>query len=266
MFLLRKIGPELAIVPGFLCFVCGTMLQGGLMSSLSPHLGSEPLNPGTLKQSMWTYPLRHQAGPVPPLETLKVSAAIRLYSMVSKVLCGLILDSSPAALHMSVPHFDLTWDRFIFYLKYTVLLKFELNLHIGKFQIKTGVFVSLEDLEDLLLTLPFPSVWLETVGGCSPFLRSPCLSQLSPWSWSCPLQSSSWFFWWRTIYLYSSCNKTQKNEKQIDSIMHLQKNGRYISLYKLKLFLCIFYVDKVYLLQTSHFASWSLSLLVESGA
>lgn len=83
------------------------------------------------------------------LTTLKVSAVIALYSVISKVLCGLTFDSSPASLHMPVLHFDFMWDRFTFYLNYVIFLKFEPNLQIGKFQIKPEFSVSLENLEYL---------------------------------------------------------------------------------------------------------------------
>lgn len=98
--------------------------------------------------------------------------------MISRVLCSLTLNPLQAPLLSLISHVDLLWARFIFYLTYIILFKFEANLKIGKFQGKT--FVSLKSLEDLAtLGLHSPNGWLEIRGGSSLFLHSPHYSQLS---------------------------------------------------------------------------------------
>ena len=52
-FLLRKISPELTSVPIFLYVIQGTPATAWLdKQCVGPHLGSEPMNPGLLKQNM----------------------------------------------------------------------------------------------------------------------------------------------------------------------------------------------------------------------
>ena len=49
---MRKIAPELTSAPVVFYFICGTLPQHGLMSSVvGPSLGSKPTHPGVLKWS-----------------------------------------------------------------------------------------------------------------------------------------------------------------------------------------------------------------------
>ena len=52
---LRKTGPELTSVPIFFYFICGTPATAWFAKQCGgPHLGSEPVNPGLLKQNVRT--------------------------------------------------------------------------------------------------------------------------------------------------------------------------------------------------------------------
>lgn len=148
------------------------------------------------------------------------------------------------------------------------LLTFQPNLKIGKFQRKTlvvcflfgwlvllfwfGLF-SLENLEhNTGYHLAYIPRWstgdqrsLLSISPQSPPL--PIVSLIPRLSVTTTIMLTWVFSGGRELFiLILPCNITKKNEEQIESIVHLQENGRkHISLCELKLFLCISYVNKV---------------------
>lgn len=165
------------------------------------------------------------------------------------------------------------------------LLTFQPNLKIGKFQRKTLVvcflfvwlvllvwfgLVSLENLEHNtgyhLAYIPQMVDWRseEAALHFSTVPTTPyCLTDPKAVSYH-RHHAYMVFSGGRELFiLILPCNITKKNEEQIESIVHLQENGRkHISLCKLKLFLCISYVNKVDLCPSVSFLIYKMVIMV----